>query len=158
MNSRLHNIERHQEADRSVERRQEEAETPEEPNVSPRSQTISEEEHRKLGNFRKKMANIQYNACPVCNERIPSMSLVKGMCRRCYTEKKIPKKFSAENNMDLGDIPDELKGLTEIEEMLIAQVFVVMTVYQLRGGQNGYRGNVINFRQDVQEFTNRPST
>ena len=36
--------------------------------------------------------------------------------------------------------------------MLIARVFPVMSVYRLRGGQHGYRGNVINFPQDVQEF------
>ena len=81
------------------------------------------------------------------------MNIVKGTCRRCHTEKKTPKKFSAENNMDPGDVPEELKGLTEIEEMLIAQVFTVMSVYRLRGGQNGYRGNIINFPQDVHEFT-----
>ena len=57
--------------------------------------------------------------------------------------------------MDPGDVPEELKGLSEIEEMLIAQVFTVMTVYRLRGGQNGYRGNVINFPQDIQGFTNK---
>ena len=57
--------------------------------------------------------------------------------------------------MDPGDVPEELKGLTEIEEMLIAQVFTVMSVYRLRGGQNGYRGNIINFPQDVHEFTKR---
>ena len=55
--------------------------------------------------------------------------------------KDVTKKFSAENNIDLSDVLDELKGLTEIEEMLIAQVFTVMTVYRLRGGQTGYRGN-----------------
>src|SRR3954462_2624712 len=64
--------------------------------------------------------------------------------------------------MDPGEVPNELQGLTEIEEMLIAQVFTVMSVYRLRGGQNGYRGNVINFPQDIQEITNRlprnPST
>ncbi|RGB34494.1 hypothetical protein C1646_668465 [Rhizophagus diaphanus] len=53
--------------------------------------------------------------------------------------------------MHPGEVPDELKGLSEIEEMLISQVFTVMTVYQLRGGQNGYRGHVINFSQDIQE-------
>ncbi len=37
--------------------------------------------------------------------------------------------------MDPGDVPEELKELSEIEEMLIAQVFTVMTVYRLRGGQ-----------------------
>jgi hypothetical protein len=46
-------------------------------------------------------------------------------------EKKSPKKFSGENNMDPGDVPEELKGLTEIEEMLIIQVFTVMSVYRL---------------------------
>ena len=48
------------------------------------------------------------------------MKIVKGMCRRCYAEKSPIKKFSAQNNMDLGDVPEELKGLSEIEEMLIA--------------------------------------
>ena len=95
---------------------------------------ISEDEHKMLKKFWKKMDNIRYNTCPICNERIPSMTLVNGSCRRCNTEKSNPKKFSSENNMDPGVVPDELKGLTEIEEMLIAQVFTVMTVYRLRGG------------------------
>jgi len=30
------------------------------------------------------------------------------------------KKFSAENNMESGEMPEELKGFLEIEEMLIA--------------------------------------
>ena len=98
------------------------------------------------------MDKIEYHSCPICNERIPLMSMVKEICQRCFAEKKHPNKFSAGNNMDLGDIFDELKGLTDIEEMLIAQVFTVMTVYQLRGGQTGYRGNVINFPQDINEF------
>ena len=57
--------------------------------------------------------------------------------------------------MDPGEVPDELRDLTEVEEMLIARVFPVMSVYRLRGGQHGYRGNVINFPQDVQEFASR---
>ena len=57
--------------------------------------------------------------------------------------------------MDPGEVPDELQDLNEIEEMLIARVFPVMSVYKLRGGQHGYRGNVINFPQDVQEFTTK---
>jgi len=55
-----------------------------------------------------------------------------GECRRCYSEKTTPKKFSAENNMGPGEVPDELRDLTEIEEMLIARVFPVMSVYRLR--------------------------
>ena len=62
------------------------------------------------------------------------MTLIKGECRRCHTDTKTPKKFSADNNMDPGEVPEELQGLTDIEEMLIAQVFTVMSVYRLRGG------------------------
>ncbi|PKY46625.1 hypothetical protein RhiirA4_409171 [Rhizophagus irregularis] len=46
--------------------------------------------------------------------------------------------------------------------MLIAQVFPIVSVYNLPGGQYAYRGNIINFPQDVQEFVTRlprnPST
>jgi hypothetical protein len=66
-----------------------------------------------------------------------------GECRRCYNDKTDPKKFSTENNMNPGDLPKELQGLTEIEEMLIAQIFPIISVYCLRGGQYSYRGNVI---------------
>ena len=55
--------------------------------------------------------------------------------------------------MDPGDVPEELQDLTEIEEMLIAQIFPIVSVYCLREGQYSYRGNVINFPQDVLEFT-----
>ena len=64
--------------------------------------------------------------------------------------------------MDPGEVPDELKALTKIEQMLISQVFTIISVYRLRGEQNGYRGNVINFPQDVLGFTSQlprnPST
>src|SRR5205823_3696277 len=93
--------------DRERKRKKTAEETAEETDIRPRSaQTISEDEHGMLQDFRRKMDNIRYNSCPVCNERIPSMSLVKEMCRRCYMEKKLPKKFSAENNMNPGDVPD----------------------------------------------------
>lgn len=105
--------------------------------------------------FRSKIDKIKHTLCPTCNECFPSIVLVQGECRRCNAEKNRPKKFSEENNMDPGDVPEELRDLTEIEEMLIAQVFPVMSVYRLRGGQLGYRGHVINFPQDVQEFTTR---
>ena len=46
--------------------------------------------------------------------------------------------------------------------MLIAQIFPIVSVYCLRGGQYVYRGNVINFPQDVLEFAThlprRPSS
>ncbi|CAG8720803.1 17500_t:CDS:2 [Cetraspora pellucida] len=55
------------------------------------------------------------------------------------------------NNQD----NEQMFDLTEIEEMLIAQIFPVISVYCLRGGQYTYKGNVINFPQDVHEFAIR---
>ncbi|CAG8610513.1 10516_t:CDS:1, partial [Gigaspora rosea] len=108
-----------------------------------------------LHQFRNKMDKLKHSECPTCKECFPSITLVVGECRRCYTEKTLPKKFSFDNNMDPGEVPEELQKLTEIEEMLIAQVFSVMVVYKLRKGQHRYRGNIINFPQDVEEFTTR---
>ena len=57
--------------------------------------------------------------------------------------------------MDPGEVPYELRDLSEIEEMLIVRVFPMISVYKLRGGQHGYRENVINFSQNVQEFVSK---
>ncbi|CAG8848725.1 29556_t:CDS:2, partial [Gigaspora margarita] len=49
---------------------------------------------------------------------------------------------------NLCPVPEELKGLTEIKEILIAQVFPVMSVYRFRRDQLGYYDNIINFPQN----------
>ncbi|CAG8606715.1 20363_t:CDS:2 [Rhizophagus irregularis] len=106
-------------------------------------QPLSESDCELLQKFRDKMNKLEHKICPVYNERFPSINLILGMCRRCYGNKNEIKKFSRANNMDPGDVPEELKNLTKIEEMLIA-------------------GNVINFPQDIGEFVFRlprhPST
>ena len=57
--------------------------------------------------------------------------------------------------MDLEKVSEEFQELMKIKEMLISKVFTVISIYQLRGGQNEYRGNVINFSQDIEEFITR---
>ncbi|GET01250.1 uncharacterized protein LOC113214878 [Rhizophagus clarus] len=47
------------------------------------------------------------------------------MYRQCYSNKNEVKKFFVANNIDLGDVPEELKGLTEIEKILISQTFPI---------------------------------
>ncbi|CAG8483324.1 16666_t:CDS:2 [Rhizophagus irregularis] len=113
---------------------------------------LSEADRKLLHEFRTKINSFVNNCCPVCNERFPSIEIISGQCRRCYYDKNTVKKFSADNNMDPGDVPEELRDLTEIEEMLIARIFPIVSVYCLRGGQYAYRGNVINFPQNVEEF------
>ena len=44
--------------------------------------------------------------------------------------------------------------LTQVEEMLIAMVLPIMTIYRLPHGQYGYSGHVLNLPQDVASFTN----
>ncbi|CAG8491367.1 6132_t:CDS:2, partial [Racocetra fulgida] len=108
-------------------------------------QHLSEADHKLLQKFRAEMNKLKHNLCPVCNERFPSINLVNGASRRCYNDKNELKKFSLENNMDPGKALKELKGLTDIEEMLIAQIFLVISVYYLRGSQYAYRSSFRDF-------------
>ncbi|CAG8759770.1 45000_t:CDS:2 [Gigaspora margarita] len=86
-----------------------------------------------LHQFCNKVVKLKHSECSTCKEYILSITLVVG---------EYP-----------GEVPEELQELTKIEEMFIAQVFPIMVVYRLQEGQHGYRGNIINFAQDVEEFT-----
>ena len=72
-------------------------------------------------------------------------------------DKNVIKKFSAENNMDPGDVPEELQGLTEIEEMLVAQIFPIVSVYCIRGGQHAYCVSVNLSSRCIRVFNTTPS-
>ena len=75
-------------------------------------------------------------------------------CTCCKRDKDEPKRYSAENDMLPGDVPPYLRGLSHIEEMLIARAYPIMAIYRKHGGQRGYcnRGHVLNLPQDVQGF------
>jgi hypothetical protein len=49
-------------------------------------------------------------------------------------------------------VPNELKDLTQVEEMLIARALPIMRVYIKPGGQRGYSGHCINLPQNVTEL------
>ena len=67
-------------------------------------------------------------------------------CLQCGRDKHSPKSYSCKNDMDPGSVPLELVvsefhsdlGLTEVEEMLISAVILIMSVYRLPQGQYGY--------------------
>jgi|SRR5579859_5587775 len=46
-------------------------------------------------------------------------------------------------------VPDEFKGLSQLEEMLIARVYPLITVYTVKGGQRKGSKHVINFPQSL---------
>src|SRR5437763_6389845 len=73
-----------------------------------------------LLNFRTKVNDLTNNLCTVCNKHFP-FDLKESACLRCNCDKNLVKKFSASNNMDPSDVPEDLQGLTEIEKMLISR-------------------------------------
>ena len=74
-------------------------------------------------------------------------------CKSCNGYKKNPKIVSADNDMDPGDVPPQLEGRTQVEQMFIAKVAPIMHVYRLKGGQYTHGGHVVNIPQDVTGFT-----
>lgn len=71
---------------------------------------------------------------------------VGGVCSKCVS---YPTKFTAANNMDPNEVPDELKRSTFLEQQLIALVHPIVSVYRVKGQQFAYSEHVISFPQDV---------
>lgn len=95
---------------------------------------------------------LKFKTCYHCNRRSPELKLpTPGMCSKC--QEPIHRfKFSRENNMDPGPVPPELSGLTHIEQILIAQVHPIISMYRIRGAQYVYSGQVIHFYQNINEY------
>ncbi len=111
-----------------------------------------------MHSFHLDQERLEHRQCTICKEAWPTRQNLRSQtysCYRCKRDKKSPKKFSAENDMDPGIVPVQLKGLTHVEEMLISRVCPIMRVYRKHGGQRGYKGHVLNLPQDVQSFLNR---
>ena len=70
------------------------------------------------------------------------------VCVRCRQECGIHH-FSRDNNMNPGKQPLILSILTQVEEMLIAQVNPILQVTHAHGGQYKYSGHTIIFPQNI---------
>ena len=110
--------------------------------------------HQNMTNFQKQM---QYKIfkCTVCCEAWPSNVAHRSknfICSRCKSDKRNPKLFSVENDMIPSEVPTQLQGLTQIEEMLIAKAFPIINVYIKPGGQRGYSGHCLNLPQNISEL------
>jgi len=69
------------------------------------------------------MEQVKMESCSRCKERWFCMDLKNDVCHRCFNRdkgKKTPFLMSAENEMDLGELPAHLPELTQVEEMIIA--------------------------------------
>jgi hypothetical protein len=83
------------------------------------------------------------------------MRLQGGICSRCrYREKnnthsQQPSFLSGENHLDFGDVSVFLPPLTQVEEQLIARVYIHVDVCLFRSQQYKYKGHIINFLHDM---------
>ncbi|KAJ6474210.1 hypothetical protein C8R45DRAFT_774122, partial [Mycena sanguinolenta] len=84
--------------------------------------------------FRDAVMAIQMEFCGACHERWFDLKVENGKCTKCR-KGKTQTKFQDSNHMNPGPLPgaDILPPLTQIEEMLIAPVHALVSLYQIRG-------------------------
>ena len=92
--------------------------------------------------FHRFEENLRHYHCVICKETWPPSASWQQIfsCSRCKRDRKPCRLYSAENDMDPGSVPAELQGLSEVEELLIARAFPIMSIYRKHGGQRGYKG------------------
>ena len=101
--------------------------------------------------FEVEQMTYKFSCCEVCNERRLECKGMGNMCTRCRRDKKVPKVWSDENNMDPMVVPDELSEMSDAEQMLIARLAPTVHVHMLKHGGIASRGHCIAFPQAVQE-------
>jgi hypothetical protein len=114
---------------------------------------LSERDWQFVKDFQRDLDRDNLETCNCCHERWFGMCLVNNVCAQCRRldrglQVDEPRFFSAENQLDPGDVPD-LPQLTEVEQMLIARVHTFVEVRRVRGPQHRYTGHVISFERDV---------
>ncbi|KZV59415.1 hypothetical protein PENSPDRAFT_567258, partial [Peniophora sp. CONT] len=87
------------------------------------------EEARRVQAFRDALDKISLGSCTCCQELDWDMKLVNGVCTKCRADKEPTKKYSTANRMNPTFIqPDCLKSLSDVEEMVISRVLLLMQV------------------------------
>jgi hypothetical protein len=112
--------------------------------------------------FHAKLDAIKREVCNVCNEERfdPDIRLHRDVltCYRCRKQLKQSDdiaSFSIENRMDPGEMPSHLQPLSIAEELLIARVHVLMSLWRVKGVQYKYSGHIINFFQNTSKIISK---
>ena len=82
--------------------------------------------------FEVEQMTYKFSCCEVCKERRLECQGSGNMCSRCRRDKKVPKVWSYENNMDPMCVPEELSGMSDAEQMLIARLAPTVHVHMLK--------------------------
>lgn len=129
----------------------------------PRQAPISDADWTNIRTFHEYLSKQEMETCVRCKERWFQMGLLHGVCSAClkrdrYVQQGEPFLFSQGNNMDPGVVPDCLKDLTQMEEMVIAKAHCHMIMKRVRGHQYHYTGHAVCFWQNnVTFFDTLPS-
>ena len=91
--------------------------------------------------FEVKQMTYAFSFCEVCKERRLECKGTRNLCTRCRRDKKVPKVWSSENNMDPKAVP----------EILSARLAPTVHVHLLKHGGIASKGHCIAFPQAVQE-------
>ncbi|KAI0266026.1 hypothetical protein BGY98DRAFT_890421, partial [Russula aff. rugulosa BPL654] len=102
----------------------------------PLDTAVSAREKNLLGDMRRTLANVNMQQCDTCHERAFDLAIRResNECSRCHADKhENGKQWSDANNVNPSVQPPCLKGLTDIEEMLIARIKPIMHVRYTTG-------------------------
>ncbi|XP_034255201.1 uncharacterized protein LOC117653547 isoform X2 [Thrips palmi] len=100
--------------------------------------------------FEQAMLSCEWRSCNKCKAKFMTQ---KDSKQKCVYSAPTCNKF-AELDLDQ-KVPEELQCLTYIEEQLIAKIHPIVSVVKLKGHQLGYKGNIINYPQDVKTFAEK---
>ena len=101
--------------------------------------------------FEVEQMTYTFTCCEVCNERRLEGKGTRNRCTRCRRDKKVPKVWSEDNNVDPMSVPKELSDMSDAEQMLIARLAPTVHVHMLKHGGIASRGHCITFPQAVRE-------
>ena len=82
-----------------------------------------------------------------------ALPLAHNRYKCCNGDRKNPKAFPTDNDMDPGDVLSQMEGMTQVEQMPIAKIAPIMRVYRLKGGQCAHGRHDVSIPQDVTGFT-----
>jgi hypothetical protein len=119
---------------------------------------ISDDDHRLLETFQKELDKVQMEECFNCGERWFDMNVNEdAICARCRQENN-QNRFTKLNNLDPGPTIQELarenglpipEPLSQVEQVLLMPVHVMIQAYSVKGGQYKYSGHCCNFTRDI---------
>lgn len=123
-----------------------------------------EQSKRYATEFETDQRNLSVKHCLFCDE-INLEMIDDNVCARCsiypnpsqlnlddQNQIRLLNPFSSLNNMNPGEIPDCLKGLSLFEQTLIARAKPFIYVIKFNRRQYHYSNQVISFNQDIQEL------